>query len=81
LSDIISYICKTRQRKKRPTHEIFFGRASGGSNRFRVIPAWNVAVITVGSSDPAVSTGRSIDEFFAKVAGAFVASPPPTGTR
>jgi hypothetical protein len=40
-----------------------------------VIPEWNMVVVTLGSSDPDIRVGRSIDDFFAKVAVALAAAP------
>jgi CubicO group peptidase (beta-lactamase class C family) len=53
-----------------------YAAQGGGSNRFYVIPEWNMVVVTLGSSDPDVRVGRSIDDLFAKVAAAFIAARP-----
>jgi CubicO group peptidase (beta-lactamase class C family) len=47
-----------------------YAAQGGGSNRFYVIPEWNMVVATLGSSDPNARVGRSIDTFFGKVAEA-----------
>jgi CubicO group peptidase (beta-lactamase class C family) len=46
-----------------------------GSNRFYVIPEWNMVIVTLGSSDPDAHIGRSIDDFFAKIADGFTSPP------
>jgi len=51
-----------------------YAAQGAGSNRFYVIPEWNMVVVTLGSNDPDVRVGRPIDNFFAKVAAAFIAA-------
>lgn len=51
-----------------------YAAQGGGSNRFYVIPEWNMVVVTLGSSDPEMRVGQSIDDFFVRVAAAFVAA-------
>jgi len=52
-----------------------YAAQGGGSNRFYVIPEWNMIVVTLGSSDPEARIGRSINNFFAKVSAAFTSPP------
>jgi len=52
-----------------------YAAQGGGSNRFYVIPEWNMVVVTLGSSDPDAQIGQSIDGFFAKIAAAFTSPP------
>ena len=47
-----------------------YAAQGGGDNRFYIIPEWNMVVVTLGSADPDVRVGRSIDDFFAAVADA-----------
>jgi len=49
-----------------------YAAQGGGSNRFYVIPEWNMVVVTLGSSDPEMRVGQSIDDFFVRVTAAFI---------
>ena len=51
-----------------------YAAQGGGSNRFYVIPEWSMVVVALGSADPKVQVGRSIDDFFAAVADALISS-------
>jgi CubicO group peptidase (beta-lactamase class C family) len=51
-----------------------YAAQGAGSNRFYIIPEWNMVVVTLGSADPEAHVGRSIDDFFAAVAGALTCS-------